>query len=81
MLVENIHFEAVAIEPGKFVYEGRGGPPWGYCYDNFDGSAKVLRIINPEADSHDVQQHGDHLRKLRIVRNQKQKRLEKSNGK
>lgn len=79
-LVEHIHYETVEIQAGRFVYEGAGGPPWGYCYDNFDGSAKVLRIIHPDIDSREIAKFGDHLRKLRMIQNQKLKRLEKRTG-
>jgi hypothetical protein len=74
MLTENVHFAPLTIEVGKFIYEG-GGRPWGYCYDNFDGRAQVMRLVHPDVDPDTIAQHGEYLRKLRIARNQKSKRL------
>ncbi len=78
MLTENVHFETITIEPGKFVYEGRGGPPWGYCADLFNGMATVLRITHPDVDSQDIQRHGEHLQRMRLIRN---KRIDSSKRK
>lgn len=76
MLAENVHYETITLEPGKFVYEGAGGPPIGYCADVFNGRAVVLRKTHPDADWDDIAQLGQHQRKVRLAVGASAKRLD-----
>ncbi len=82
-LVENIHFETVEILPGHFVYEGRGGPPWGYCADIRDGKAIVLRRTHPDICDDDLIAEAERLRARGKLRSRKEfdmKRRKRNNG-
>jgi hypothetical protein len=71
-LIQNVHYEEMVLEAGKFVYVG--GEPFGYCRSVVDGKAFILRRTHPDVDLDDLAHHGRHLERVRQLMFDKRRR-------
>ena len=77
MLSEGVHYETIVLEPGRWIYEGAGGVPWGLCSEIVDGKAIVLRRTHPDVSHDEIENLGKHQRRMRSNRN---KRIDSAKG-
>ena len=70
-LRENVHYETVIYEPGKFTRDE-------YCVDEFAGKTTVLRRLHPDVADADLENEGKRIKQKRMARNARSRRQQES---
>lgn len=57
-------------EAGRWIYDS-SGQPFAYCADIHNNKGILLRITHPDISTADIEKLGGHLKRMRMLRNQK----------